>query len=680
MYEAHFGMTGLPFQLSPDPNFYFDSRSHHGPLMELRAVLGRSSGFIVISGEIGAGKTTLVRALIDGLDLERVEVAQLVSTQLDADQLVSAVAIAFGIPVDAARPEAHAAELLSFLLKAGRQARTVLLVIDEAQHVDEAGLHRLLALLKYGGKRILLQVCLTGQPELREAIDHPGLAALRQQIVLSCHVGPIAPEETAAYVEHRLRKVGWSGVPRFETEAFDEIHRWTRGIPRRVNVLCNRLLLSRFIESEETIDAATVTRVASELGIELGSTGMLPFDWTHATLAPPATKPINGARRPGIAGRPRNRRPLLCVALDDGDHARAAALLRAFQSRPDPPNARLVRIRDDDSFARTAPLFEGLCPDRTVIVLGRQPQASAFEQVLLRARPCGVVVFDGSSAALACGRSADRFGIPLIHCDAGAREGGPLKEARGTRAAIDALAELLYTADAEASRTLVAEGVPAERVHCVGNLLIDALQFAVREPVNATFGRRWSPKVEPVLPARGAYALVVIEHRRNIGQRQPLVEVLAILRELARHISLVWPIQPRLMSQIERYRAEDLLDVRGVCRVPPQTFVDQVALLRNATCVVTDSWDLQDLATALSVPCVTIGVVPARPITVSVGSNRVAACDRALAARLLWDCLFKGGKRGRLPDLWDGKTGTRIAGHLAAGQLDRDSGERGIGE
>jgi UDP-N-acetylglucosamine 2-epimerase (non-hydrolysing) len=183
-----------------------------------------------------------------------------------------------------------------------------------------------------------------------------------------------------------------------------------------------------------------------------------------------------------------------------------------------------------------------------------------------------------------------------------------------------------------------------------------------------------------VFSARGAYALVVIEHRRNIGQRQPLVEVLAILRELARNVSLVWPIQPRLMSQIERYRAEDLLDVRGVCRVPPQTFVDQVALLRNATCVVTDSWDLQDLATALSVPCVTIGVVPARPITVSVGSNRVAACDRALAARLLWDCLFKGGKRGRLPDLWDGKTGTRIAGHLAAGQLDRDSGERGIGE
>jgi type II secretory pathway predicted ATPase ExeA len=156
MYEAHFGMTGLPFQLSPDPNFYFDSRSHHGPLMELRAVLGRSSGFIVISGEIGAGKTTLVRALIDGLDLERVEVAQLVSTQLDADQLVSAVAIAFGIPVDAARPEAHAAELLSFLTEGGPTGRARSCSLSMRRSTStRAGLHRLLAMLRVRRERIL---------------------------------------------------------------------------------------------------------------------------------------------------------------------------------------------------------------------------------------------------------------------------------------------------------------------------------------------------------------------------------------------------------------------------------------------------------------------------------------------------------------------------------------------
>jgi len=677
MYEAHFGMTGLPFRLSPDPTFYFDSRSHHGTLVELRAALRRGAGFIVISGEIGAGKTTLVHALIEELDPRCVEVARLVSTQLDADQLMSAAAMALGVAVDAARPESHAAELLTFLVQATRKGRTVLLVIDEAQHLDESGLHRLLAMLRVGGRRLPLQVCLVGQPELRDAIDRPGLTALRQQIVLSCHVGPIAPEETAAYIEHRLRKVGWSGVPRFETEAFDEIHRWTRGVPRRVNVLCNRLLLSRFIEAQETIDAATVTRVAGELGTELGITGDLSFDWTHAAPTPTAPRPINGTRRPEIASTRRNRRPLLCVAADDGDHARAAALQRAFEDHPDLQDPRLVRIQDDEAFARTASLFEGLSVDRTAIVLGRDGQAAdgssealtrAFEQVLLRVRPRGVVLFEGSAVALACGRVAVRFGVPPIHCGAGAREGDAVTDARGTRRATDALADLLCTADAEASRTLVAEGVPAERVHCVGNLLIDALQFAVRESVGSTVARRLSPTVESAFPGRGAYALVIVEHRRNIGQRRPLVDVLAILRELARDVALVWPIQAGLMSQIERYRVEDLLDVRGVCRLPPQTFVDQVALLRNATCVVTDSWDLQDLATALSVPCITIGAVPARPITVSLGSNRVAACDRSLAARLLWDCLFKGGKRGRLPDLWDGKTGERIAGHLAAWQ------------
>jgi len=685
MYEAHFGMTGLPFQLSPDPNFYFDSRSHHGPLTEMRAVLGRSSGFIVISGEIGAGKTTLVRALIDGLDPTRVEVAQLVSTQLDADQLVSAAAIAFGIPVDAARPQAHAAGLLNFLLKASRQARAVLLVIDEAQHVDEAGLHRLLALLKYGGRRISLQVCLTGQPELRDAISRPGLAPVRQQVLLSCHVGPIALEETGAYIEHRLRKVGWSGTPRFEPGAFDEIHRSSRGIPRRVNVLCNRLLMSRFLESEATVDGATVARVACELDAELGSTEGLPFVWVHAALSHVPSKPFNGARRPKVAGRLRSQRPLLCVAASDGDHARVAALLRACEGRADPPDARLVRIQDDDAFARTAPLFEGLRVDRPAIVLGQdagveegssEALMKAFEPVVLRTRPRGVVVFEGSAAALACGRVADAFGIPLIHVGAGARDVNTSTDARDPRRQTDAMAELLYTSDAEASRTLAAEGVPPERVHCVGNLLIDAVQLAVRESVGSTVMRRWSPRVEPVFPGRDVYALVVVGHRRNVGQRQALVEVLAILSDLARDIALVWPIHSALMSQIERYRLDGFFNAAGVCQLPPQPFVDQVALVRNATCVVTDSWDLQDQATALSVPCITIGVVPARAITVSLGSNRAAAGDRTLAARLLCDCLFNGGKRGRVPALWDGKTGARISSYLAAWLLARNAGRR----
>jgi UDP-N-acetylglucosamine 2-epimerase (non-hydrolysing) len=377
------------------------------------------------------------------------------------------------------------------------------------------------------------------------------------------------------------------------------------------------------------------------------------------------------------------------VAANDGDHARAAALLRAFEARPDPPDARLVRIQNDDAVARTAPLFEGLRADQTAIVLGQDgwmeegsPEAlmKAFERVVFRARPRGIVVFEGSAAALTCGRVADAFAIPLIHAGAGARDSGA--DARDPRRATDALAELLYTDDAEASRLLVAEGVPPERVHCVGNLLIDAMLFAVRDSVSSTVVRRWSPRVEPVVPAREAYALVAVEHRRNIGQRQALVEVLAILRQLARDIPLVWPMQPRLMSQLERYRLEGFLDAAGtagICQLPPQPFVDQVGLVRNATCVVTDSWDLQDQATVLSVPCITIGAVPARPITVSLGSNRVAACDRGLAARLLWDCLFKGGKRGRVPDLWDGKTGARIAGSLDTWLLDRDFGRRESG-
>ena len=170
-----------------------------------------------------------------------------------------------------------------------------------------------------------LQVCLAGQPELRDAIARPGLAPVRQQILLSCHVGPIALDETGAYIEHRLRKVGWSGTPRFEPGAFDEIHRSSRGIPRGVNVLCNRLLLSRFLESEATVDAATVARGLASSMPSSQAPRVCRSSWAHAGLShvPPkadqrheatgncdqASQPAATALRRCERWRSRSRRP-----------------------------------------------------------------------------------------------------------------------------------------------------------------------------------------------------------------------------------------------------------------------------------------------------------------------------------------------------------------------------------
>jgi UDP-N-acetylglucosamine 2-epimerase len=674
MYEARFGMKGLPFQLSPDPTFYFDSRGHHRTLADLRSVVGRGSGFIVISGEIGAGKTTLVRALTDGLEPGRLKVAHLVSTQLAADELLSAVAIAFGLRVEAARPDSHAAQLLSFLLSESRQSGGVLLVIDEAQHLDADGLHRLLALLRYGASRLSLQVCLAGQPELKDVLSTPGLETVRQQVLLSCHLGPIAPDETGPYIEHRLRKVGWSGLPRFAPEVFDEIHRSTGGIPRRVNVLCNRLLLTSFLESHDIVDAATVSRVARELGAELDGVSALPAAWSRKDLPlPSAPLPAVERSHAPVLTLHRPARPMLCVVADDGDHARAAALLRAFAERPDAPPVKLVRVHDDEAFARTAPLFEGIVGFGGAIVLGKGPEAhpqpaealeDSFRSVVLRARPRAVAVFGGGTATFACGKVADESGVPLIHVGAGPRGDEGEAQTSLLRRNTDALAELLYTVDAEASGALVADGVPPERVHCVGNLLVDAMRLALSEFTASTSVPVCPTSAGPVFAERGVYALVVVDHPRNIEQREALREVLGILRELARDISLLWPMQPRLLAQMDRYRLDGFVDAAGICQLPMQPFIDQVALVRNAACIVTDSWDLQDEATALSVPCITIGAVPGRAVTLSIGSNRLAGCNRVLATRLLWDCLFSGGRRGRVPELWDGKTGGRIAGYL----------------
>jgi UDP-N-acetylglucosamine 2-epimerase (non-hydrolysing) len=142
--------------------------------------------------------------------------------------------------------------------------------------------------------------------------------------------------------------------------------------------------------------------------------------------------------------------------------------------------------------------------------------------------------------------------------------------------------------------------------------------------------------------------------------------VLATLRDVGRDIPLVWPMEASVLRQLRKHRLDGSIDVAGISRLAPQSYVDHIALLRGATCVLTDSWDVQEEATALAVPCITIGGVPARSVTMTIGSNSEAGRDRVRATRLVWECLFTGGKRGRVPELWDGNTGTRIARYLAA--------------
>jgi putative secretion ATPase (PEP-CTERM system associated) len=277
MYEAHFGLSGQPFQLNPDPAFYFNSRGHGHALAYLRYGVSQGEGFIVVTGEIGAGKTTLVRTLLGELDRQQVVAAQIVSTQLDSGDLLQAIITAFGIPAQGASKAYTIATLEAFLTTLAAQGRRALLIVDEAQNLNRGAVEELRMLSNFQlGHHSLLQSFLVGQPELRRILEAPDMEQLRQRISASCHLGPLDADETRAYIEHRLHRVGWSGRPTISAAGFDQLYRWSGGVPRRINRLANRVLLATFLDNRAEVDAALVENTARELRGEIGDTSEDP--------------------------------------------------------------------------------------------------------------------------------------------------------------------------------------------------------------------------------------------------------------------------------------------------------------------------------------------------------------------------------------------------------------------
>jgi general secretion pathway protein A len=301
MYESHFGFTGSPFQLNPDPAFYFDSRGHSNALAYLKFGAHQGEGFIVVTGEIGAGKTTLVRTLLEGLDPQQVVAAQVVSTQLESNELLQAILMAFGIPSSSTSKAHLIANLEGYFTALAAKGRRALLIIDEAQNLKHEAVEELRMLSNFQlGKYGLLQSFLVGQPELRALLQSKSMEQLRQRVIASCHLGPLDQAETRAYVEHRLRRVGWNGsVPQFAGGVLDRVHYWTGGVPRKINRLCNRMLLGAFLANAPTISMALVDETATELRNEIGENlgaGLAPLAApTEVAATVAASEPVPSA-------------------------------------------------------------------------------------------------------------------------------------------------------------------------------------------------------------------------------------------------------------------------------------------------------------------------------------------------------------------------------------------------
>ena len=250
MYDEHYGLSGRPFQLTPDPRFWFESATHRKAMAYLGYGLSQGEGFIVVTGDIGAGKTTLVGHLMATIDRERLHAIKIVSTQIEADDLLRLVAT--GLEIDSAGlPKAQLLERIERGLHAvARSGRRTLLIVDEAQALPVASLEELRMLSNFqAGGHALLQIFLLGQPEFRERLyGSERLEQLRQRVIATHHLEPMGRAEIEPYMRHRLKLVGWAGRPGFSADAFDALYTGSAGVPRRLNQLAGRVMLFGAIE------------------------------------------------------------------------------------------------------------------------------------------------------------------------------------------------------------------------------------------------------------------------------------------------------------------------------------------------------------------------------------------------------------------------------------------------
>ncbi len=364
--------------------------------------------------------------------------------------------------------------------------------------------------------------------------------------------------------------------------------------------------------------------------------------------------------------------PVLCVVGARPNYMKMAPLLRAFAAERTMPRALLVHTGQHYDFALNERLFAdlGLPAPEVNLEVGSASHAvqtaevmKRFEPLLDRHVPSCVVVVGDVNSTLACSLVAAKREVPVIHVEAGLRSFDRSMPEEINRVLTDQIADVLYTTERDALTNLVREGIDPARVHFVGNVMIDSLRAVLAAAVPPA--RALAAEGVDAQRIAAGYGLVTLHRPSNVDAPDALAALLDALAAIARRLPLVWPLHPRTRGNIERFGLAGSLDAPGMLCLPPQGYPEIIGLMREARVVLTDSGGVQEETTALGVPCLTLRENTERPATVEQGTNTLVGRDLA-ALRAAVDAILAGaGKRGRLPELWDGQAAGRIAAHLS---------------
>ena len=373
--------------------------------------------------------------------------------------------------------------------------------------------------------------------------------------------------------------------------------------------------------------------------------------------------------------------PVLCVVGARPNYMKMAPIIRALSARADLPRPVLVHTGQHYDVSMNDRLFSDLELPRPDINLevgsGSHAAQTAeimrrFEPVLDAQQPACLLVVGDVNSTLACSLVASKKGVPLAHVEAGLRSFDRAMPEEINRVLTDQIADALYTTERSAHENLAREGISLERVHFVGNVMIDSLLAnRTRAPSPAESMRHaGAPPAAVEHPA--GYGVVTLHRPSNVDRVEALSQALTILRDVGERLPLVCALHPRTQQNIERFGLAHLLDTARLVVLPSLGYLDMLGLMASAKLVLTDSGGMQEETTALGVPCLTMRENTERPITVEQGTNTLVGRDRERILSVVDEIARSGGKRGRVPELWDGHAAERIAEHLARWLVGRD--------